>query len=99
VSYDKLFRRGFDQEPRAGRIVAAFAMERAALCRLSGIASVKTNEPASLATPGARSGLRPKATRGGLRQQPLAAIRSKAHREHISLRPANRSPHSRRRSA
>jgi hypothetical protein len=32
-------------------------------------------------------------------RRPLAAIRSKAHRERISLRPSNRSPYSRRRSA
>jgi hypothetical protein len=31
--------------------------------------------------------------------RPPAAIRSKAQREHISLRPANRSPYGRRRSA
>ena len=32
-------------------------------------------------------------------QRPLAAIRSKAQREGISLRPANRAPYSRRKSA
>jgi hypothetical protein len=32
-------------------------------------------------------------------QRPLAAIRSKAQREGISLRPVNRSPYSRRKSA